>query len=83
MSLIQVGNWKRIDFLEDGRRELYNLANDIGETKTVANDDLAPTKELRDRHFAWRATVKAPVPTKNEAEAVRPKATGKSKQKGA
>jgi hypothetical protein len=51
VSLIQVGNWKRFDFLEDGRPELYNLANDIGKTKTVANDDLAPTKELRDRHF--------------------------------
>jgi len=35
-SAIRVGDWKFIEYYEDGRQELYNLKNDIGETKNLA-----------------------------------------------
>ena len=38
VSLIQVGEWKLMQFLEDGRLELYNLSSDIGESKNLAFD---------------------------------------------
>ena len=33
VSLIQVGDWKLMEFLEDGRIELYNLRDDVSESK--------------------------------------------------
>jgi len=36
-SVIRVGDWKYIQFYHDGRRELYNLKDDVGETKNLVN----------------------------------------------
>ncbi len=41
----------------------------IGETKNLAKVMPDKAKELHDRLLAWRAEVKAPMPTKNEAPA--------------
>ncbi len=81
VSLVQIGDWKLMEFLEDGRLELYNLADDIGESKNLANDNPEKAKELHARLVAWRAEVKAPMPTKNEGDAAKPKAKGKGKKK--
>lgn len=80
VSLIQLGDWKLMEFLEDGRLELYNLGTDVGETKNLARELPEKTKELHDRLVAWRAEVKAPMPTKNSLAADTPKA--KAKEKG-
>lgn len=82
VSLVQIGDWKLMEFLEDGRLELYNLREDIGETKNLAKDHPAKAKELYDRLVAWRAEVHAPMPTKNDAKAAKPKAKGNSKGTG-
>ena len=34
-SVIRAGDWKYLRFYEDGREELYNLKNDIGETQDL------------------------------------------------
>lgn len=79
VSLIQVGDWKLMEFLEDGQLELYNLANDSGETQNLAKDNPAKARELHDRLVAWRAEVKAPMPTKNEGGTEQSKGNGKKK----
>ena len=81
VSLVQIGDWKLMEFLEDGRLELYNLSNDIGETRNLAKEMPTKTKELHARLIAWRAEVKAPMPTKNDGETVKPKAKGKRKKR--
>ena len=81
VSLIQMGDWKLMEFLEDGRLELYDLGHDIGETKNLATANPAKAKELHDRLVAWRAEVKAPMPTKNDGDSAKPKAKGKRKKK--
>jgi len=81
VSLVQIGDWKLMEFLEDGRLELYNLGNDIGETKNLAQENPAKAKELHARLVAWRAEIKAPMPTKNDGELAQPKAKGKGKRK--
>lgn len=81
VSLIQAGDWKLMEFLEDGRLELYNLANDIGETQNLAKENPAKAKELHDRLVAWRAEVKAPMPTKNDGTTPKPKAKASGKKK--
>jgi len=80
VSLIQVGDWKLMEFLEDGRLELYNLRNDIGESRNLAKEMPEKAKELRARLVAWRAEVKAPMPTKNDRSTVAPKNKGKAKR---
>jgi arylsulfatase A-like enzyme len=81
VSLIQSGDWKLMEFLEDGRLELYNLKDDIGETKNLVKDAPDKAKELHERLLAWRADVKAPMPTKNDGESATPKTKGKGKGK--
>lgn len=78
VSLIQAGDWKLMEYLEDGRLELYNLNDDIGETKNLASEMPKKAKELHERLIAWRAEVNAPMPTKNDGES----ASGKSKRQG-
>jgi arylsulfatase A-like enzyme len=64
VSLIQAGDWKLMEFLEDGKLELYNLAQDIGETKNLVDANPQKTNELHARLVAWRKEVNAPMPTK-------------------
>lgn len=80
VSLIQSGDWKLMEFLEDGRLELYDLRNDIGETKNLATEMPDKAEELHARIVAWREDVNAPMPTKNEGPAANPKAKGKGKR---
>src|SRR5581483_4996377 len=63
---IRAGDWKLQEFFEDGRLELYNLRDDIGEKKNLANEMPGKVKELHDKLVAWRASVKAPMPTANK-----------------
>jgi arylsulfatase A-like enzyme len=83
VSLIQSGDWKLMDFLEDGRLELYNLSDDIGETKNLAREMPEKAKQLHDRLIAWRAEVNAPMPTKNDGSSEKPKIKAKAKKRKA
>jgi len=62
-GVIRMGDWKLIEYFEDGRLELYNLRNDIGETTNLATKMPEKTKELHNRMLAWRKELGAPVPT--------------------
>ena len=43
-----MGDWKLIEFFEDGALELYNLKKDLGEENNLAKKIPEKTKEL---HF--------------------------------
>ena len=81
VSLIQVGDWKLMEYLEDGKLELYNLRDDIGETKNLAGELPDKAKELHARLVAWRKEVNAPMPTKNDGAATGAPAKKKGKGK--
>jgi len=72
VSLVHAGDWKLMEFLEDGRLELYNLRDDVGETKNLADSMPAKAKELHGRLAAWRAEVKAPLPKPNRPHDAKP-----------
>ena len=61
-SSVRRGDWKLIEFFEDGRRELYNLRDDLSEDRDLAagNPDLA--RDLHERLATWRETVAAKIP---------------------
>jgi len=65
---VRSGDWKLIEFFEDGRLELYNLADDIGEATDLAEKIPEKTKELHDRLVAWRKAVNAPMPTEKNPQ---------------
>jgi arylsulfatase A-like enzyme len=72
-SSVRDGDWKLIEFFEDGRLELYNLRDDIGETTNRAADAPAITRALHAQLVAWREHIEAKIPQPNpdyDAEAV-------------
>lgn len=62
-SIIRVGDWKLHQYFEDGGLELYNLRDDIGETRNLAKSMNEKTSELLARLEGWREGIGAPVPT--------------------
>ncbi len=62
---IRAGDYKLIEFFEDGRLELYNLANDIGERKNLAQTESGKATELHTQLVAWRESVGAVMPKPN------------------
>jgi arylsulfatase A-like enzyme len=86
VALVQSGEWKLMEFMEDKRVELYNLKEDIGESKNLATSNPDKAKELLDKLHAWQASIKAPMPTANTpaaaGEGSNGKAKGKAKKKG-
>ena len=62
---VRMGDWKLIEFFEDGRLELYNLAEDIGETTNLAEQKPRRAKRMQRRLAEWRASVDAAMPTPN------------------
>ena len=64
-SSIRCGDYKLIEFFEDGRRELYNLRDDVGEDHNLALDEPARTHDLGQRLAEWRERVEAKIPLAN------------------
>jgi len=62
---VRQGDWKLIEFYEDGKRELYNLKDDIGEKTDLSGKMPAKTKELGGMLSGWRKAVDAQMPTPN------------------
>jgi arylsulfatase A len=74
---IRAGDFKLIEFFGDrvdaanayvpGHRvELYNLREDVGETRNLASDDPRTTQQLLNRLHAWMAETSAARPVENE-----------------
>ncbi|MHC4743593.1 MAG: sulfatase-like hydrolase/transferase [Planctomycetota bacterium] len=56
---IREGDWKLIEFFEDGRIELYNLAEDISEKNNLAEKMPRKAATLQKRLAKWREEVGA------------------------
>ncbi|MBA4147259.1 MAG: sulfatase [Verrucomicrobia bacterium] len=64
-SAIRDGDFKLIQFYEDGAFELYNLKNDIGETQNLAVQMPAKVLELNRKLDLWRKATGAQSPLPN------------------
>lgn len=56
---IRNGDWKLIEFFDDGHKELYNLKDDPGEQTNLAQKNAAKVAELEKELAAWRQSVGA------------------------
>lgn len=59
-SALRMGDWKLLEFFEDGRLELYNLKDDPSQKIEVR--DMVRTRDMHARLRVWREEVKAPIP---------------------
>jgi arylsulfatase A-like enzyme len=79
---IRAGDWKLLEFFEEGRLELYDLREDVGEKKDLASSQPAKMKELHAQLQAWRREIGAPMPTPNRERAIAPTPPAKGTRKG-
>lgn len=82
VSLIQSGKWKLMEFLEDGRLELYDLEQDVGESNNLAKELPDKARDLHAQLVAWRNEVRAPMPAKNDPGVASPKSKPGKQGKG-
>jgi len=61
-SSVRSGDYKLIEFFEDGRLELYNLREDISEEHNLATQELGTTQRLHKMLVDWRSEVEALIP---------------------
>ena len=64
-SAIREGNWKLIEWFENGRLELYNLKRDIGEKNNLTDKYPEIVKRLHNKLIAWQKEVDAKYPSPN------------------
>ena len=64
-SSIRMGDYKLIEFFEDGHLELYNLREDIGEEKDLAQEKPVLVKKMHKMLVNWRKEVEAKIPEPN------------------
>jgi arylsulfatase A len=64
-AAIRAGDLKLIEFYEDGKLELYNLKDDIGEKTDLAAKMPDKAKELHQMLKGWRKSVDAQMMTPN------------------
>ena len=64
-AAVREGNLKLIEFYEDGRRELFDVAADAGENRNLARDRPEDVKRLAARLEAWRKETGARMPRPN------------------
>ena len=62
---VRSGDYKLIEFFEDGRTELYNLREDVSEESNIADDEPQLTKTLKETLADWREEVNAIIPEPN------------------
>ena len=63
-SSIRHGDWKLIEYFENGDLEVYNLKDDPREKNNLAKSNPEKTQELLAKLKDWRKKTNAPVPTK-------------------
>jgi arylsulfatase A-like enzyme len=67
-SVIRKGKWKLIQFLNDGKVELYNLDNDLKEAHNLVDKNPKEVSLLLDELITWRKDNKVPLPKSSTLE---------------
>jgi arylsulfatase A-like enzyme len=62
---VRCGDYKLIEWFENGSTELYNIKEDIGETRNLAETMPEKTEALRRMLIEWRKKINARMPRPN------------------
>ena len=63
-SAVRAGDFKLINYFDDGSSELYNVTKDIGETHNLATMMPEKTSKLQGMLQSWRKETAAALPTR-------------------
>lgn len=75
-GVVRHGEWKLIEYFEDGALELYNLQEDPSEKKNRSAENPQIRDELHSLMKSWRKQTKAAIPRKKNPEFEGGKASG-------
>jgi len=64
-GVVRDGEWKLIEWYEDGQIELFNLRNDLEEKHNLATANPTQAKALQAKLALWREKLGAAMPTPN------------------
>jgi arylsulfatase A len=64
-SAVRSGDWRLIEFLEDGKLELYNLKHNLSESTDLAERYPEKRDQLKGKLDGWRKSVSAQMPFAN------------------
>jgi arylsulfatase A-like enzyme len=64
-AAIRLGQYKLVEFYEDGRSELYDLEEDLSESRDLAASHPEVRDDLLGRLHAWQESTGARFPTQN------------------
>ena len=64
-AIIQQGDWKLIQYFEDGRRELYHITEDVGEQDNRVEQQPERAQRMANQLRQWQQSVDATMPTSN------------------
>ncbi|HEY1192047.1 MAG TPA: sulfatase/phosphatase domain-containing protein, partial [Gemmata sp.] len=62
---IRAGDYKLIEYYEDGRHELFDVKKDLSESRNLSAEKPQLVEDLAKRLAAWRKAVGAQMPTPN------------------
>jgi arylsulfatase A-like enzyme len=62
---VRLGDWKLIEFYEDGQLELFHLGDDPGERRNLVRRQASKAKRLHEILSDWRRSVDAAMPAPN------------------
>jgi arylsulfatase A-like enzyme len=63
VGAVHAGDFKLLEFFETGAVELYNLRDDVGETRNLAAQSPEKVRQLRAQLATWRQQIGAAMPT--------------------
>jgi|YNPNPStandDraft_1061719.scaffolds.fasta_scaffold13913_5 arylsulfatase A len=69
VSAVRRGDWKLLEYHEDGRLELYNLRDDIAEQHDLADRQPTLVSDLKEQLGRWRLEVGAQAPIRRPGSA--------------
>ncbi len=64
-TAIREGDYKLLQFYVDGRVELYNLADDVGEQKNLAEAMPDRVKRMQEKLREWQKEIGAALPSRS------------------
>jgi len=62
---VREGNYKLLEFFEDGHAELYNLQEDISERMNIADKIPQKVQQMKNRLHHWLSAIDARIPVSN------------------
>ena len=67
-SAVRAGEYKLIEYFDDGSTELYNLKRDISETQDLSEQFPDQERHLRELLHAWRKEINAAMPIRTSEQ---------------